>query len=289
LPAGTELGAYLHLVPRSLDDYRGPYPQRLTLHDGTATCTLAGLLPDAYRLLLVLSDGYGSEPLWAPGVRDADDSPWIEVGANQSASASFEVNDASTWISGLVTGAWMELAIDRPSIWLFTPDSSNVQATFTDELGAWRVQLHRAGPVKVLVRQSGDFDQWIGGSSFASATVYDLQPGQSVSGVDLVQSGLQIEVDTNLGGYSMQLDFTDANTGRSLYSTNVYSDYDVGLANLRPGSYRLHAQPGYTGTWQPQWYDRVQSPEAATPVTIGPNGAITVIRLVLEPPAPSSH
>ena len=129
-----------------------------------------------------------------PGTRDEISAPWYTVDGDTSTTLSIDFEEEPTLVQGQVSGAWIDFGITPPpSLTLFSPDSVAVLGLCrVDEDGFFSVPVFVPGPVKILVSQK-DVEQWIGGPGFAEATVFDLQPGQAVSGIDLVQSGMRID------------------------------------------------------------------------------------------------
>ena len=68
-------------------------------------------------------------------------------------------------------------------------------ARIVNDDGSFGVDIHLPGPVKLLVTQAG-VEQWIGGPTFEEATTFELEAGETISGVELVQCGLRLSVDT---------------------------------------------------------------------------------------------
>lgn len=266
---------------------------------GRADFLLPGVLPGEYRIeLFVGSRGYSysypreGEHFWMPGVRDEESAPWYPVAADSVTTLTAAIEGDPALIEGRVIGAWKDFGLtDAPSLSMFTPDSTMVMGLLkVNHDGEFSVPIILPEPVKLLVSQKG-VDQWIGGPGFAEATVFDLQPGQTISDVELDQCGLRLDARVD----KLDLDFWGSRillydpADLSLIAGASWSDGPdnlVGIPNLWPGDYLLHFTPddGQLGDlwWRPQWYDRAAEPALAQTVTIGSAGEIVSLGVTLE-------
>ena len=152
-----------------------------------------------------------------------------------------------------------------------------------EEDGSYAVDLHLPGSVKLMVAYSDNSRQWVGGRDFASAAVFDLQLGQTITGADLVQSGLRLRMESEVSYSSLVLDFYDP-IDFSLVATRYYPYVTPGrflaIPSLWPGSFLMRiSPPDYqipTAYWAPQWYDRASSPEDARVIVVGEGETVTL-------------
>ncbi len=261
------------------------------LQGGTLDFDVIGILPGSYRVEVITGYGDG-EHFWYPGVRDSAQSPWIDVVAGREQTVTGQPPGAPARIQGRITGAWQEFGMETPYLALIGPDSSVVRGPrHVAADGSFDEALDFPGPVKLLVRQ-GDasagygVDQWVGGAGFADASVFALTSGQTIAGVECVESGLYVRVTAPVQLVeNAWFRFFDAATMTLATSARIdYSKLEFGIANLRPGTYRLRIEADFNGwrRWVPQWYDRALTAAEATPITIGYPGAIVNLPLVLE-------
>jgi hypothetical protein len=168
-------------------------------------------------------------------------------------------------------------------------DSSIIRSSFeVDDEGRFGFALQLPNSVKIRVEQNG-IEQWIGGPGFDEATVYLAQPGETISGIDLVQCGLQVRVessDPEFGWPTFQFyDPLDQSLLVSARSEDP-SDRNIGIANLWPGEYLVEITPGSNSlgslSWLPQWFDRAATMEEGQTVVLGGAGDIVTLDVVLE-------
>jgi len=284
------------------DDGTVRYPSYVDHHDieieaGRLDFLIAGVLPGEYQVELVL-DGrygdcdcdYGGEHIWLPGTRIRSESPWYVVGADSVTVLECELAAEPARIEGRVSGAWRAMGGSRePMVSLVSPDSLSVRGPHRTAIdGSFSFDIQRPEPVKLLVTQYG-VEQWVGGPGFDEATVYPLQSGETISGVEFVQSGVRVllaATDFFIG--TMDFRFHDPADLTLLATASINFEYDhhLSIPNLWPGDFLLFVCP--EGQWQgrydwrTQWLDRVNDPEQAQLITIAAEGDIVPINLTLE-------
>jgi hypothetical protein len=265
-----------------------------TITDAMLDCDLVGILPGRYKVEVVAgyrayacNCTYDGEHLWIPGVRDSADASWIDVVAGQRSEVAAQASAERARIQGHIRGAWQEFGISPPSLALFAPDGTVVrglQPAGSD--GSFAASLYLPGPVKLLVSDSG-VEQWIGGAQFTDATVFTLESGRTISGVEYVESGLFLELTapgTDVWQTRFQL-YDAATMTLAAEWLNADSPRTVsGFPNLRPGTYRMHIEAGLPGyeVYAPQWYDRAVAAANATSITIARAGDIVPVPVTLE-------
>jgi hypothetical protein len=268
--------------------------QSATIAGGALDVALSGVLPGAYRVEAIVErrvrpgDYYfDRERFWMPGVRDSGDSPWIELPADRTAEIAGSVVAEAARLQGRIRGAWLDFGLQPPSVALFTPDSTIVlDARPTGSDGSFDVEMYVPGPVKLRVRQES-IDQWLGGATFETATVLQLEPGQTISGIEVVESGLWLSVQAPVFELEMAT-FRLYDAVTSALAAAWHMDYDADLIvpvpNLRPGTYRMQIEPSSRGRvpWAPQWYDRAANPAEAATIAIGREGEIARVSVILE-------
>ena len=270
-------------TPLSPWSYRGS--QSGTVENGSLDLTLAGVLPGSYRVEVLV--GFTNEPFWIPGVRDSALSPWIEVPPDRSPEVRGRVGPEMARIQGRIIGAWLDMGLSSgPEVDLLTPDSTLVCRSGVGADGRFDAKTFFPGPVKLLVRQSG-IDQWIGGRTFEDASVFQLEAGRTISGIEFVQSGMQVEIGglyprVEAAWFRLYDAATLAPAGASL--AEPWYNLTVALPNLRPGTYRIYIEPYSFGSqwWAPQWFDRAYNSAGGATITIGREGEVVPISVVLE-------
>ncbi len=261
---------------------------------GRLEARFTGLLPGAYRIEVVLggsydwSSSYRHEHFWLPGTRNPAASPWYEVSADTVVTVNAAFTALPARLEGRISGAWLDLTPDsRPRLSFVTPDSTELIGDLeVDRDGGFAVDFLLPDPVKIFVAQEM-IGQWIGGTGFADAEVFNPSPGQAITGIDLVQCGLLLRFVLHDPHPSvLQFRLFDPVDLTLLSVVDLYgsSRYDFGIPNLRPGAYLAHIGPEHAGStsWRAQWYDRAPTAEQALPVLLMEPGEIVELALTLE-------
>jgi hypothetical protein len=126
--------------------------------------------------------------------------------------------------------------------------------------------------------------RWVGGSSFASATPFELQPGREFQ-IDEVESGLQCRLEgPGLWAHPVGWIRVYNAAGAPVTPDLLYGAANFGsVPNLRPGAYYVHVGPDPSQPWRPMWYEQADSVSAATPVVISsPGEVVPVVLRLLE-------
>ncbi len=269
------------------------------IEDGHLDIQIPGILPGEYQVEIVLGSRiykcgnhppYDGEHFWMPDTRDQSNSPWYEILADSVLTLSSEVATEPARIEGRITGAWQEMGLaSGPDLSIFSPDSAKViGGRRVEDDGSFAIDLYIPGPVKLQVTQNG-IRQWIGGPTFDQATVYTLQAGQTISDIELVQSGIHFFVDAPILPvreadfyFYDPTDLTLIATARTSISLKSH----IGFPNLWPGDYLIYITPlEYrlgSSSWKPQWFDRATEAEQAQMISIASVGEIVPVDLTLE-------
>ncbi len=146
--------------------------------------------------------------------------------------------------------------------------------------GRFDLALFLGGPVR-LVTWIDDMPGYVGGADYASATVFDLAPGDHLTGVSRVESGLDIDV-LGLSPFDgrFRVNVFDA-AGRDLtrrpdgYSGFTAYRSPLRICNLPAGEIFLSLTPlDDRAHWLSQFYDRRDSLAVADPITVPPDGQV---------------
>jgi hypothetical protein len=259
------------------------------IENGRLGLRLGAVLPGEYQFEILMGT-YQSERFWWPATHERNAAPWYEVAADSVLSLSNEITHEPARIEGRVTGAWQDMGLSPPTVYMVTPDSATTVGIWTLSLSAeFEADLFVPGPFKLGVFQGGDSGQWIGGPGFDDATLFDPQPGETISGIELVQSGLLFRVgapEPQAGWVRCEL--YDPVDLRLVSASSIYLGFTrtLSLSNLWPGEFLVRVSPGegYVGdvAWRPQWFDRAESAAQAQLITISHAGEIVARDLVLE-------
>ncbi len=259
---------------------------------GTATLTLEGLPPGLYQAELVLGTpshlapvGRGGEHIWLPDSDGPEGADWYEITAGAMLPLAYASTAEAAHLSGRIDGAWLELGLDdRPLLDAIDTDSVLVLEGWpVDEAGAFTLDLLRPRPVRILIRQN-TMAHYLGGPDFATATVYDPQPGQTITGVD--EADCALTLDTGLETVYWQPVF-EVLTADGLTSLGQIHRDPVGdlfvVPNLWPGTFLLRILSPYHGLapWLDQWYPGTLDVDLATPITLTDPGQILPLAMTL--------
>ncbi len=233
--------------------------------------------PGTYRIELNLA---GASPFWFPGTTNEEDAELVEI--TDDVASTYELSlEGMASIAGSVTGSWQQLQSGPPVVAALSSDSTMVAFAQADSDGEFRVDLLAAQPVKLVVLARG-VENWIGGSSFRSATVYSPAPGELVEAMPIVESGIRCRMTS--GGFrtSYRTSFLVRDTFGNTYQPDVQFANPASIPNLPPGRYFLYVHGMCNGeTWGSQWYNGASSVAQATPIDLAP-GEVASITIALE-------
>jgi hypothetical protein len=260
---------------------------RAEIAEGRLEIGMAGVMPGAYQVQVELETG---EIFWMPGTRNQAESPWYEVAADSVVSLESDLAGKPARLEGEITGAWLEMGVtDIPRLFIVNLDSIPLMDSFrTEDDGSFAVDVYLPGSVKVQVVQGG-IGQWIGGPDFDAATVYELQAGQTIPNVDLVQGGIHFFVDAP-DEYPGSAEFRIYDpVSRDILATPFSfspASRHVAIPNLWQGDFLIFVSPhdwmvGNT-SWRPQWFDRAPEADQARTITITTAGEVVGLDLTLE-------
>jgi len=266
------------------------------IENGHLNVLIPGILPDDYRVELLLGIrhylcdcAYDGEHVWYPGVQDSTDSPWIEIGPDSSTALAMELSAQPARIEGIVSGAWLDFPdAGEPEVSVYTVDAKTIIGPrIVDTNGRFGLDVHLPCPVKLRVTQDG-MAQWIGGPAFDDATVYDLEMGETISGIELRQCGIRFVGEIPNSDFAfLRIEFHDPVDHRLLSAchSNIAPSTPRFVSNLWPGRFLMYVgydPPGRT-RWAPQWYDQAFSPADAEVILISSPGDVVDLPLVLKP------
>ena len=304
---GFDLPAYMHgqygqvvLHPPDLEewgDWRRVTVGIAEIVTGRLELEVAGVLPGEYQVEVTLGclssscwPTSGGERFWMPGTHDQSESPWYTVGPDSVLSFTGAMLGEPARLEGRVSGAWLDMGIQqRPVVSIVTEDSLlTLSRIGTDDDGRFDAAILMPRPVKLLVSQFG-IDYWIGGPGFEDATVFDLESGVTITGIEHEQCGIHLVVDETealLRG-SRILVYNKADL--SLVTTNTDwggSNRHIAIPNLWPGEFLIHIDHKSwergTRDWKSQWFDRAATVDQAQPVLLAAAGQLARLNLVVE-------
>jgi len=211
-------------------------------------------------------------PSWSP---ESADSLRIEAGATSAYEATL-IDPAI--IRGSVTGSWQEFPDRYPRVGLYDADSTEIMYKSLSSDPEYEFLLPAAASVRIRVK-IGSISRWVGGTGFASATVYDLQSGDIVTGADLEESGIVCYLDYPgpIGGIKAGFRLVDADSVLLGSESSLGGDGEnpFFVSNLIPGTYFLYLDRGWSHQpWYSNWFDGAESFSEATAITIEEGGEV---------------
>jgi hypothetical protein len=243
--------------------------------DGRLLAEIRLVRPGRYLATL----GHGAlGRVYLPATFDSTAAEVLTVVAGQNVRHT-SVLPALAHLSGSVTGSWQELAVNAPRVEAWRENREVCYTEVTAD-GRFDLALLLGGPLRLVV-MSDQIPGYIGGADFASATVFDLEPGEQVIGISYVESGLEIDIVglSPLGVYH-QIHIFDA-AGRDLTRhPNGYTGFGnfsspLQICNLPAGEVFVSLTPSNSrALWLPQFYDRQDSLAVADPITVPPDGQV---------------
>ena len=235
--------------------------------DGKVDLIAPIIPPGDYQFYINLQ----TDKFWLPGSFDPSEAETFTLTASDSMLITKSFASYAT-ISGTITGSWKVTDVGTPTVTAFCADSTLVGATSVNTSGEFLLELFEAQPIKLLV-SIGGIDNWIGDETFESATLYNLQAEEQLTGITYIESGISCQIiardPLNVSVVSVIL--IDENDRE--YRPDDFWHSEVAISNLRPGSYKMYIF-GYCReqNWAPQWYDGADEGDEATLIDLGEGG-----------------
>jgi len=226
----------------------------------------------------------GGLMLYLPGTYDRSAADSLHVSCGRT-TRHRGVIPTPARISGRVEGSWQQMSAQLPVISLYSPDRRRLRTTMADQDGQFELYLFARGRA-CLVTSIHGIDQWYGPSyRFEDAAEFDLTPGDLVSGLRIVESGIlgSLEGPDGLDRIDGEVRIIDE-LGRDVGATGIESGANsLRIPNLQVGTYYLNFVPNSgRGVWISQWYDEADSVESATPIVITREGEVVEIDINLH-------
>lgn len=264
----------------------GPWDSE-RLETGVVHLEWAGVHAGRCQLAVEVRGAGFMETFWAPGTRDPQQADPIQLTPGAATQYTFSLLDPPAEVSGVIEGSWQEFEMGRPTVEFFDPDSTLVGSSRADETdGFFSMLLKVASPIKARVEVEDVF-QWIGGDDFGTASLFETVPGETTSGVDLVECGLVLDVVDPLHGSLewMQIEVYSAGNPASPCHTISYSRSEAPrrlIPNLAPGTYFIRfTNVLLLADWTHQWIDRILTRENAQAIRVEQPGDIVLVPVSL--------
>jgi len=247
MPAGFEGLSFF----MAMEDDDGRVRINERQEDGRLHFVFPAILPGSYTM--ELDQWRLKEPIFlrrptAPGYAS---HLWVDT--DRVARFELDYLETHSSISGTASGGCLEEG-NRPSLSGFSADSLEVGEMQCDADGSfeWITLIPRE--VRLLSK-IGDTHWWIGGDSFETASVFDLNSGDRITGVDFAVSGFQVRLDGPGNLTVHQPGVLVLDDGGNVVVEAQYYGNPFTVCNLRPGRYYLEVF-GFCSEqfWAPQWY-----------------------------------
>jgi hypothetical protein len=265
-------GEWIEARVRQAQGYGVSASMSTTIETPQTEIALDLLQPGDFRVTLRLR---GGPEYWFPGTLDESSSQAIHVYADRETLVDIALTQHAS-ISGSVVGSWQQLERYGPDVEAYNLDMQQVATVRVEDDGTYHLHLVVAEPVKLRVAGYSGIGQWIGGTDFESATIFDPEVGEQIHDVDLVESGIQVMLegpDTFLSHVPRFLITDDSGWE---FETSPSKPYVI--TNLLPGVYYLHVSHDCSNRqiWIPQWYGGGSDRGTAMPITLGEDQVQTI-------------
>jgi hypothetical protein len=239
---------------------------RVDVVQGWTEFVIPAVSPGAYSMRLTAPASAAA--IYLPGTPDPAAADVLVVGIDAVAAYERDFTDSYVTVSGRVTGSSQV----EPRLWVavyaYTDGLRTVAAVDCDDDG--RYQLVLPVPLVVSLRFScGSGEQWYGGDTYGTAARIALQAGDRVTGIDLVESGLEVALH-GPGDFlyrTVRIWVCDEAGTLLRFLQTTSNPTRIGL--LRPGRVLVRLDGVCDEqTWAGQWFDGAASPSGATPLDL---------------------
>ncbi|MBK7048180.1 MAG: hypothetical protein IPH48_17090 [bacterium] len=251
--------------------------QRADVIDSVATFDFRLMPPLAF--IMRLATGNASTNVLLPGTYFEESADSLRVGTGDVSHVA-DLRPMHISVSGRVTGSW-QLENGRMWVEAVMPFGGTRTEVECEPDGSF--SFHLFAPERTRFRSRCDNSTlWFGGTSFSTATAYDLQAGDRLSGLALAEGGLRIRTN-GTGSISNRSAYFDLYDSRGYYrSLRIENRQPYLLSNLAAGSYRLKVVGFCAGDpWLSQWYQGAATEAEATLLEVVP-GAFTEVNITLQ-------
>ncbi len=211
-----------------------------------------------------------SEYFYLPGTYESSQAYSLIVGTEEVARYEIDFSNTFASVSGVVTGSWQQTELGRMGVKvLSTAGDREISREECDEDGSFTCDVFVPGQVKIGTVFDYYATQWIGGDSYETAQVFDIQPGDRFTDISVVESGIavQLEMPGDLIGVRPAFKIRDENDLEVWMNPTGNNPYY--FFNFRPERYFVYVE-GYCDNqiWAPQWYGDAEDFESAEPIDL---------------------
>lgn len=248
---------------------------------GAAEIVIPAVPPDTYIVRLYLE---GGDRWYLPATLDRSEADSVVIEAAAWCDETARIPSPGRF-QGRIVGSWQELDVGRPIAFLATPDGNRFNATEVSEDGSFELRTYIDRRVCFGTEILG-IENWYGASTrLEDAAEYELSPGQLISDFDVIESGIRVDIVESIGADRVlaACDLMDRYGHFVVRSLFTRDDGDIHIPNLTTGTYYLYVNPyGWASVFLPQWHDREDSPDTATPIHVAQDGDVIDLTITLE-------
>jgi hypothetical protein len=223
-----------------------------------------------YFMSLDFTGGSRFGGIYLPGTYDLDTAGYLTVDVDQITTYQADISSEYASISGEVVGSWLDFGDEssHPQIEAFFAKDRRFAGCYCEDDGSFRLGLLCPVPTRLRVFYKG-IEQWIGGTSYETASLFAVEPGGRITGVSVVESSLKIWLDGPGEIIRHQATVMIRDAAGDGFEDSIVGSSPTLVANLRQGSYRVYVSGScWDQTWSPQWYDGAASLEDATVIEL---------------------
>ena len=182
---------------------------RVEWTENLAWFRLPALAPGMYAFEMAALGPTGDLEVWLPASHSPEGAESVLVVAGQFIRHPFQTPASLARLCGEIVGSWQAMGIAPPEVALLDADSTVVSWLGPDGAdGSFCVPFIVPDSVRVHVDIQGS-ERWVGGTSFATATVFALASGSVTSIGRIEESGLLLELKEPgpriLGDFAIEL------------------------------------------------------------------------------------
>ncbi len=247
-----------------------------TVVDGQASFSVHRLNPGAYTMSFSAGTLTVDFPPASPPDAPLDT---LQVGTEMPATFAIDLSGSYASLQGAVTGAWQTLGGSPPSVKIYSPDSEPLGRVTPDADGNFTVGVLTPTRFVLKVYDWSGLSFFYGGDSPASATQFDLKPGDRLTGIEIPEARIRLTLRGPGGMINHRAAARLIDPQGYEHDITTYSYHEpLVIGGLAPGRYFLQVN-GYKSrqTWAAQWYGGADSLAAATPIVVSAGAAVDLV------------
>jgi len=255
------------------------YAEDYLVEDGMISIVLPSFEPGPYTMSL---RGPGlRRHYFLPGTFDEDEADTLTVTPDSVAHYAVDLSQRFAFISGQVTGSWQEVTTSSPSILSFPTENLFLDYVSCAADGTFDLTILAPASIRLKIRHN-DIGRWYGGYSFDEAESFDLEPGDHITGIDVVESGFELLLSGPGSFINHNADVFIRHEDGHIFKVNGSWRSKIWVHNLEAGRYTI----GVCGhcldqVWQERWFDGSGSEAEADIIELAP-GEFRQLSMELE-------